>query len=85
MKYNLLPDSYTDRFNELEVDWTEMSNSKFLLEAQKCETVEKRKGRNPKRKRKQETGKEVTIAPTIFLMSSVTITKKQIIRKKICR
>ena len=33
MKYNLLPDLYTNRFNELEVDWTEMSNSKFLSEA----------------------------------------------------
>ena len=33
MKYNLLPDVYADRFNELKVDWTEISNSKFLSEA----------------------------------------------------
>ena len=33
MKYNLLPNVYADRFNELEV----MSNSKLLFEAQKYE------------------------------------------------
>jgi hypothetical protein len=42
MKYNLLPESYHDRFDELEVDWTEMSNTKFLSEAQKCEASDKK-------------------------------------------
>ena len=55
MKYNLLPDSYTDRFDELEEDWTEMSNSKFLSEAQKCETTEKKE--REKSQKKKETGK----------------------------
>eukprot|EP01083_Nonionella_stella_P069679 185905_1 len=40
MKYNLLPDVFHDRFDELEVDWTEMTDSKFLAEAQKCETMD---------------------------------------------
>ena len=33
MKYNLLPETYHDGFDELENDWSEMSNSKFLSEA----------------------------------------------------
>jgi hypothetical protein len=40
MKYNLLPEVFNDRFDELETDWTEMSNTKFLAEAQKCETMD---------------------------------------------
>ena len=40
MKYNLLPEAYYDRFDELENDWSEMSNSKFLSEAQKFEAVD---------------------------------------------
>ena len=35
MKYNLLPDPFQERFDELEVDWAEMSHSKFLSKAQK--------------------------------------------------
>ena len=42
MKYNLLPESYHDSFDELEVDWSEMTNSKFLAEAQKCESADKK-------------------------------------------
>ena len=42
MKYNLLPESYHDRFDELEVDQTEMTNSKFLAEAQKCKAADKK-------------------------------------------
>lgn len=30
MKYNLLPEVFHDRFDELEVDWTEMTDAKFL-------------------------------------------------------
>lgn len=36
IKYNLLPESYQERFDSLEEDWTEMTNSTFLAEAQKC-------------------------------------------------
>jgi hypothetical protein len=42
MKYNLLPESFHDRFDTLEVDWSEMTNSKFLAEAQKCESIDDR-------------------------------------------
>ena len=51
MKYNLLPEAYHDRFDELENDWSEMSNSKFLSEAQKFEAVdakERQKGEKKK-------------------------------------
>ena len=54
MKYNLLPDSFGDRFDELETDWTEMSKQKFLSEAQKFEAADKKKqkmGPIPKKKR----------------------------------
>ena len=40
MKYNLLPEAYHDRFDGLENDWSEMSSSKFLSEAQKFEGLE---------------------------------------------
>ena len=40
MKYNLLPDSFHDRFDELKMDWSEMSDSKFLAEAQKFENAD---------------------------------------------
>ena len=33
MKYNLLSDPFQEWFDELEVDWAEMSHSKFLSEA----------------------------------------------------
>ena len=52
MKYNLLPESYHDRFDELEVDWTEMSSQKFLAEAQKCEAAD------AKERQKLEKAKE---------------------------
>lgn len=62
MKYNLLPEVFNDRFDELETDWTEMSNTKFLAEAQKCETMDTKerlkqtKAREQlKRKKKNET------------------------------
>jgi hypothetical protein len=42
MKYNLLPDSYHDRFDSLETDWNAMSMSMFLSEAQKCEALDKK-------------------------------------------
>ena len=43
MKYNLLPETYQDRFDELELDWTEMTASKFLSEAQKYEDAAEKK------------------------------------------
>ena len=52
MKYNLLPESYHDRFDELEMDWTEMSSQKFLAEAQKCEAAD------AKERQKLEKAKE---------------------------
>ena len=42
MKYNLLPDSYHDRFDKLELDWTEILRIKLLSKAQKCEEAEKK-------------------------------------------
>ena len=40
MTHNLLPEVvFNDRFDELDTDWTEMSDSKFLAEAQTCETM----------------------------------------------
>ena len=40
MKYNLLPEAYHDRFNKLENNWSEMSNSKFLSGTKKFATVD---------------------------------------------
>merc|ERR1711884_426334 len=42
MKYNLLPDPFQERFDELEVDWAEMSHSKLLSEAQKCAEADRK-------------------------------------------
>ena len=42
MKYNLLPEGFQERFDELEVDWTEMPHAKFLSEAHKCEEADKK-------------------------------------------
>ena len=42
MKYNLLPDSFHDRFDALETDWNAMTMSTFLSEAQKCEALDKK-------------------------------------------
>ena len=58
MKYNLLPDSYHDRFDNNENDWTKMSPSKFLAKAQKFELAdmkerEKMEQQREKLKRKQ--------------------------------
>ena len=61
MKYNLLPETFHDRFDELENDWTEMSHSKFLSEAQKFETLDaKERLKIEKRKEiaKRKTNKE---------------------------
>lgn len=40
IKYNLLPEAFHDRSDELENNWSEMSNSKFLSKAQKFEAVD---------------------------------------------
>ena len=40
MKYNLLPDPFQERFDELEVHWTEMAHFKFLSEAHKCKEAD---------------------------------------------
>lgn len=61
MKYNLLPELYHDRFDELEHDWSEMSNSKFLSEAQKFEVIdakERQKGERKKEAMKRKTERE---------------------------
>ena len=42
MKYNLLPDPFQERFDELEVDWAEMSHPKFLSEAHKCAEADRK-------------------------------------------
>ena len=42
MKYNLLPEGFQERFDEVEVDWTEMPHAKFLSEAHKCEEADKK-------------------------------------------
>ena len=40
MKYNILSDSYHDRFDNNKTNWTKMSPSKFLAEAQKFELAD---------------------------------------------
>ena len=47
-----VPESYQDLFDTLEIDWSEMTNSKFLAEAQKCEMI------NAKARQKMEKAKE---------------------------
>ena len=42
IKFNLLPEAYKERFDQLEEDWLEMQASKFLLEAQKIKQADKR-------------------------------------------
>ena len=42
IKYNLLPEPYKEKIDNLEEDWVEMSYTKFLLEAQKCEQADKK-------------------------------------------
>ena len=55
IKYNLLPDSYHARFDELETDWTDMSHSKFLAEAQKFEASDtKERLKNEKQQQQRE-------------------------------
>ena len=57
----LLPEAYHDKFDELENDWTEMSNSKFLSEAQKFEAAdakERLKGEKKKEAMKRRANKE---------------------------
>ena len=64
MKYNLLPAFFHDRFDELEQDWTKMTDMKFISEAQKCEnadikeqgwrSAERAKEKNANKRKKQE-------------------------------
>ena len=58
MKYNLLLESFHEWFDNLQFNYTEISSSKFLLEAQKCETADakerlKQKAATEKLKRKR--------------------------------
>ena len=56
MKYNLLPPFFHDRFDKLEQDWTEMTDMKFISEAQKCETADiKEQGRRSAEKAKEKS------------------------------
>ena len=57
MKYNLLPESYHDRFDESENDWIEMSHSKFLSEAQKFEALDTKNVSRTRKRRKQRSAK----------------------------
>ena len=77
MKYNLLPDVYADRFNELEMNWTGMSNSKFLSEAQKCKTTDKKEKKSP-RKLKKPRGRQEMRALPIFCKLKETQTKNKV-------
>ena len=54
MKYNLLPQSFHDRFDTLEEDWSEMSYDKFLSEAQKCEMMDAKKRETSRSKSTQD-------------------------------
>ena len=61
MKYNLLPDSFQEKFDKRETDWTEMSSSKFLSEAQNFEAIEikeRQKGEKKKESLKRKSNKE---------------------------
>lgn len=69
MKYNLLPDIFHDKFDEAEGDWTEMSSTKFLAEAQKFEANDAKerlkmaKAKEAlKRKKKEDTDSVSTLS-----------------------
>lgn len=60
MKYNLLPQSYHERFDTLETDWREMTNAKFLAEAQKCEAIDARDREKAEHTKQKGKGKRKT-------------------------
>jgi hypothetical protein len=84
MKYNLLPDSFHDRFDELESDWTEMSNSKFLAEAQKCEAADIKERNKRLQASKEKKRKKPSSADTND-DRSVNLNRKQRNKKRIIR
>ena len=81
MKYNLLPETYHDRFDTLEVDWSEMTNSKFLAEAQKCESIDARERQKMEKakeslKRKRQADHESTASLDRSQKSKNAVAKK---------
>ena len=61
IKYNLLPDLFGERFDDLETDWTEMSKQKFLSEAQKCEDSDNKiKNAKPNPKKRKAADEDST-------------------------
>ena len=80
MKYNLLPDVYADRLDELEMDWTEMSNSKFLLEAQKCKATDKKE--REKSQKTKETKRKAGDESTANLLQAQRDTNKKLSSRK---
>ena len=42
IKYNLLPPFFQERIDDLEGDWTEWDDTKFLAQVQKCEQADRR-------------------------------------------
>ena len=45
MKYNLLPEFFHDQFEDMEGDWTEWTDNKFLAQAQKAEAADAKERR----------------------------------------
>ena len=61
MKYNLLPEFFHDRFEDMEGDWTEWTDNKFLAQAQKAEAAdakERRRSSEQKEKNKKRKSQE---------------------------
>ena len=82
MKYNLLPDVFHDRFDELEVDWTEMNNSKFLSEAQKCESIDTKERLKQTKARETLKRKKGTDGDSVANLNRTQKDKKILARSK---
>ena len=62
IKYNLLPDLFRERFDELETNWTEMFKQKFLSGAQKCEDNDnKTNDSKPNSKKRKAADEDSTV------------------------
>ena len=81
MKYNLLPESFHDRFDELETDWSEMTNSKFLSEAQKCEAADTKDRDKQKRSREQAKRKKSEESDSVSNLSRSQQNKNKVSKK----
>ena len=59
MKYNLLPDSFHDRFEQLDDYYADMTNTKFVSAAQQCEATDaKERLKQQKEKEKKQNAKK---------------------------